>query len=158
MLVCFHTSHCENTSQYNKQVNQKQISILHLIFHRLTVVYVLLCSLKEGIAPKIRKLCSVKINSVSLNLLYVCMFRTLTAVFFFFSFFFFSFSFFNTWKKNQFLYICSWPFFLRREGRGAFNPSMSLIGWKLLFLGDGMEDWKKELQRKMLGSKLHSCT
>ena len=89
MLVCFHTSHCENTSQYNKQVNQKQISILHLIFHRLTVVYVLLCSLKEGIAPKIRKLCSVKINSVSLNLLYVCMFRTLTAVFVFVFVFFF---------------------------------------------------------------------
>ena len=94
MLVCFHTSQCENTNQYNKQVNQKQISILHLIFHRLTVVYVLLCSLKEGIAPKIRMLCSVKINSVSLNLLYVCMFRMLTAVPFFFSFLYFQLAFF----------------------------------------------------------------
>ena len=32
-------------------VNQKQISVLHLIFHSLPVVYVLPCSLKREITP-----------------------------------------------------------------------------------------------------------
>ena len=48
---------------------QKQINglALHLIchrFHRLTVVCVSLCSLKNGIIPTIRMLCFVLINSV----------------------------------------------------------------------------------------------
>ena len=35
-----------------KQLNQKHISILHLIFHRPTVVWLLFCSLKNGIPRK----------------------------------------------------------------------------------------------------------
>ena len=48
-----------------------QISILHLVFHRLTVVKVLFCSLKKGITRKIRMLCFVLINNVLFNLLCV---------------------------------------------------------------------------------------
>ena len=58
------------------KLNQKQISILHLIFHNLTVVCVLFCSLKKGITPNICMLCFVLMNSI---------------LFFFFFFFFFSF-------------------------------------------------------------------
>ena len=49
-----------------KQLNLKQIRVLHLIFDRLIVV-VLFCSLKRGLTQKIRMLCVVVINSVLLN-------------------------------------------------------------------------------------------
>ena len=48
-----------NITNITKQVNQKQINILHLSFHRVTVVYVF-CSLKKGVIPKIGILCFVK--------------------------------------------------------------------------------------------------
>ena len=56
-----------NTGYQNnitKQLNQKQISVLRLIFHRLTVVLVLICSLKKELNPSIRMMCFVIINSV----------------------------------------------------------------------------------------------
>ena len=44
------------------QLISKQVIVLvlHLIFHRLTVVKVSFCSLKKGITPKIYMLCSNK--------------------------------------------------------------------------------------------------
>ena len=51
-----------------KQLNQKQVSILHLIFDCLIVVYVLFCSLKKGLPPKIRESHFVILNSVVFNL------------------------------------------------------------------------------------------
>ena len=39
-------------NKVTKQLNQKQVSILHLIFHHLTVVYVLFCSMKKGAYPE----------------------------------------------------------------------------------------------------------
>ena len=43
----------------------------HHIFRRSAVASVLFCSLKKGIAPKIRMLCFVIFNSVLFNLLRV---------------------------------------------------------------------------------------
>ena len=59
--ILSNTGHQNNIT---KQLNQKQISVLHLIFHRLTVVLVLICSLKKELTPKIRMMCFVIINSV----------------------------------------------------------------------------------------------
>ena len=50
------------------QLNQKHISVLHLIFHRLTVVQVLFRRLKRGLTATILMLCFVLINSVLSNL------------------------------------------------------------------------------------------
>ena len=60
-----------------KQVIQKQISILPLIFNRLTVVEVLFCSLKRRINPKIRMLCFVIMYSLLFNLLCVWILKSL---------------------------------------------------------------------------------
>ena len=43
---------------------QRSVLVLHLIFRRLAVAYVLYCNLKRGITPKIRMLCFVLANSV----------------------------------------------------------------------------------------------
>ena len=61
-------NHTNNTT---KQLNQKQISALYLIFNHLTVVSVLFCSLKKGLTPKIRMLCFVIIMSVPFITFYV---------------------------------------------------------------------------------------
>ena len=65
IIICF------RLDTKTTQLNQMQISILHLVFHRLTVVKVLFCSLKKGITRKIRMLCFVLINNVLFNLLCV---------------------------------------------------------------------------------------
>ena len=49
-------------------ISQKQICILHLIFHRISVAEVLFCSFKKRLTPKIWMSCLVIINSLFLNL------------------------------------------------------------------------------------------
>ena len=61
ILICFYHCHAhihpgtghQNSIMITKQLNQKQINILHLIFHRVTVVKVLFCSSgKKGLSRK----------------------------------------------------------------------------------------------------------
>jgi len=47
-----------------KELNQKQTGILNLIFHHLSVVELLVCSLQKELTPKICMLCFVIINSI----------------------------------------------------------------------------------------------
>ena len=55
----------QTPTQQNKIAEPKQIlSVLHIIFHCLTVVKVLFCSFEKGLTPKICTLCFVVINSV----------------------------------------------------------------------------------------------
>ena len=57
------------TTKFNQK--QTNILVLHLIFHRLAVVYLSLCNLKREITPTIRMLGFVLINRVLFNLLFV---------------------------------------------------------------------------------------
>ena len=71
-----HAKNLLSTGPENKIAQPKRDKwwALHLIFHnfhRLTVVYVLFCSLITRITPKIRMLCFVLINCILLNLLCV---------------------------------------------------------------------------------------
>ena len=45
------------TGQQNSSTQSRMISIQHLVFHRLTVIYVLFCSLKKGLPTKICTSC-----------------------------------------------------------------------------------------------------
>ena len=62
--VLRHTGLLKHFHKETAKLNQKQISILHLIFHHLTVVCLLFCSLKKGITPNICMLCFVLMNSI----------------------------------------------------------------------------------------------
>ena len=58
-----------NTRHENSIAQPKQMSILHLICYRSTVVQVLFCSLKKGNYPEMCMLCFALINTILVNLL-----------------------------------------------------------------------------------------
>ena len=67
------TNKNQTPKQHNKTARPKADKyptshFLHLTFHRFTVVWVLFCSLKSALTPKIRMLSFTLINSALLNL------------------------------------------------------------------------------------------